>query len=229
MKNKTIITINIIGALIVAGFNLLFFLTPLNWEENKETLWSVYAFTMLVFFSVFIINIIFFNCKDIKTKFSLMHLIKTSYIWLLLQIAIAMVFIAVGQFVKIHFWISFTILLLLTLCFACMILVKALYSSKILNDDAKTIKNTSFINEIKKEIRDLTHKNEMNELTKPLERLYEKVCFVDPIANTECAEIENEILLNINKLEKEISLNHVEKANKLMLVISDLLDQRSCL
>ena len=228
MNKKISLTSILIFALVIIAFNLIFFLVPLKWDTSGSSFWIVYGFSMFIFCLTLVSNIIFFNKnKTKKEKFLGLNALRTSNITFFIQLFVSTLFLILGNFVRVEFWIPLIVEILLITVTVVLLCSKSLYSSYISKHDVEIEINSTFIISVRTELKSLCLKNKIKELKKPLESLYEKSCFIDPVSKDTRNEIDKSILSVLGKLENAIATNSTSRAIELIHDLNVLFIERS--
>lgn len=223
---KNIFAVIISFLIAIVAFNLLFFLIPFNWSLSPSCFWIIYGFTTFAFVLFFAIVLNYFKNKNKNSKFVNMHIVRTCNIGFLVQLFLTIVFLVLGNFVKIEFWIPIIPEIILASIISILLIVRRSYSTYIFRHDDEITKNSEFATSIRREIKDICYKNDNKDLDKALEKLFEVANYSDPISNPNTDIIEKEILVKVSQLRTVVHNSSVEKAIALIKDITILFSQR---
>ena len=226
MKKKSFLILSLCSLLVLIAFNVIYFVVPFNREISNGTFWIIYGFTHAFILLFWIISLYFLKSKTRKEKFAKAQLIRNVAIFGSIQFVLCILFLIVGNFIDIPFWIPLVLeIILFTFC-TILLLVRKEYSNYIVQHDMAISKGSEFISCIRKELYELSYKNKEKELKKPLEKLCELSCYTDPISKNNSEIIEKDIICKVGQLRVSINSKNTQKSLDLIYEITHLFNQR---
>ena len=141
---KNIFAVIISFLIAIVAFNLLFFLIPFNWSLSPSCFWIIYGFTTFAFVLFFVILLNYFKNKNKNSKIVNMHIVRTCTIGFLIQLLLTIVFLVLGNFVKIEFWIPIIPEIILVSIISILLIARRSYSTYIFRHDNEIAKNSEF-------------------------------------------------------------------------------------
>lgn len=225
MKNKKLLISTIIFCLALVLINAIFFIVPKDLDNNCVSYWLIFAFTNLLI----ILGLCGFICllkqKNTKQKVYFIPVIRTIYVFNLIQLVLFIAGLVLFKFVKLPFWPTLLveiIVLILNLIFSLIYLFN---KTHIVSVDSQTNKQ-DFISKLRLQTSSLVRKYGNTELKADLNRLDEAVKYTTPISKQSSCEIEDEILEEMVKLNNLLSDGDYLNASKTITNIKNLILDR---
>ena len=202
--------------IIFALFNLIAFVIP---TDKTLTFWTAYAFTVLAFLLQIIVWKISFNKNDTsKSKFLGIPIINVTIIYLIIQLFVFAIFMALPMLsVRLSIIVCSIILALFALC-----AISTQASVDEINHlDEKAKVKRAFIQFLQADIEMLAEAETDAEIKAELKRLAEKVRFSDPMSHEMLGELESRIAAKVEEMKM------AENKKTLIGEIDSLLTERN--
>ena len=213
----------LVPILMIALYNLIVFSVIRNYTLF---FWANYLFTMFSFllFTLIVGKFAFPNGIMIKDLFFGIPLLYLSWIYLVAQIAISALMMALPLVPLISLTIFYTILLGLYLIFA----ISAIYGKKeIYRTERETTEKVLFVRSLSESIERTRMARSDTLVKKRLGELKEAVQYSDPMSHPSLANIENILSVKIDDLVKNVPSGSPEKILPLIEEISRLVAERN--
>lgn len=222
IKKSGLIT-GLIILILLAVYNVLFFVIPFDFSESAGAFWTSYGVT--TFLAIFMVVVVALGMagKELKSKVFGLPIIKLGYSILVAQLVIDLVTMSVGNFYEIPAWILAIVEVFLLTFFFVSLITRVAYKDTISKIDAKEYKE-SFIKELRIEIQSLYNSVNNENIKRNLNILVELVRYTDPVSNKEVEAVEDEIVNKVTELKCEIE--NEEKALVLISSIINLIKER---
>lgn len=223
IKKSGLIT-GLIILILLAVYNVLFFVIPFDFSKSAVAFWTSYGVTtFLVLFMVVVVALGMVG-KELKSKVFGLPIIKLGYSVLIIQFVIDLVTMSVGNFYEIPAWILAIVEVFLLAFFFISLIARVVYKDTINKIDAKEYKE-SFIKELRIEMQSLYDSVKNENVKRILNSLVELVRYADPVSNKEVEAVEDEIVNKVTELKCEIE--NEEKALVLISSIINLIKERT--
>lgn len=226
MKKKVFIELSLVLILLLTSFNILFFAIPFNRELSNDSFWIVYSFTIFMTLFTFTCYVTMFIKRNKSLIFFNYQLLKTTSIITLIQYALAIAILAIGNFYHIDYWIPLIVEILLTLFAVFFSLFLSLYKGYVKASNNNEKNNTSFIENLRAQTSALCSSNENEDLDNELNSLFEMIKYSDPIDYEKDDAFENDVFNKFDLLKKSVSNGDVSVSISLIKEIKKLLKQR---
>lgn len=221
---KTIVT-TLILAIIMAAYNVLYFVIPYNRDLSNAAIWITYGVTMfLIAFSAVTVCIGIYD-KELKSRVLGVPILYLGYGVLVAQFVIDIVITAVGSRFEIGAWVAVVIETLLLAFFFISLIARTAYKDTIKKIDEKEYKE-SFILELRPELKLLVDSVNAGEVKTALNKLYETVLYTDPVSSKFVIEIEDEISEKIKALKESLTTGDDVKSLNLIRETDLLVKER---
>lgn len=200
---KAIVT-TLILAVILAAYNVLYFVIPYNRDLSNAAIWITYGVTtFLIVFSAATVCIGIYD-KELKSRVFGIPILYLGYGVLVAQFVIDTVIAAVGSRFEVGAWVAAVVETLLLAIFFISLIARTAYKDTIKKIDEKEYKE-SFIRELRPELKLLVDSVNDGEVKTALNKLYETVLCTDPVSSKFVIEIEDEISEKVKALKESIS------------------------
>lgn len=203
-------------AIIVTLFlllNVIAFVIPLG---KGSSFWITYGFTVVAFVSQFVVwRIGFIGAQSPKTKFLGIPLIYLSTVYLVIQIALFIIFIVANDLSP---WITIILNVLIAGIFLMIILSTLLGRNEVNRVETKVNQKVYYIRSLQAKIEMLAVREENPIYKQALNALAEKVRFSDPMSHASLSELEAEMLKGVEQLKQaDDKLTKIEKIEYLLI------------
>ena len=223
IKKSGLIT-GLIILILLAIYNVLFFVIPFDFSKSAGAFWTSYGVTTFLVIFMAVVVALGMAGKELKSKVFGLPIIKLGYSVLVIQLVIDLVTMSVGNFYEIPAWIFAIVEVFLLAFFFVSLIARVAYKDTISKIDAKEYKE-SFIKELRIEIQSLYNSVNNENIKRNLNTLVELVRYTDPISNKEVEAVEDEIVNKVAELKNE--LENEEKALVLISSITNLIKERT--
>lgn len=221
---KAIVT-TLILAVILAAYNVLYFVIPYNRDLSNAAMWITYGVTtFLIVFSAATVCIGIYD-KESKSRVLGIPILYLGYGVLVAQFVIDIVIAAVGSRFEVGAWVAAVVETLLLAFFFISLIARTAYKDTIKKIDEKEYKE-SFIRELRPELKLLVDSVNDGEVKTALNKLYETVLCTDPVSSKFVIEIEDEISEKVKALKESISAGDDVKSLNLIRETDLLVKER---
>lgn len=221
---KAIVT-TLILAVILAAYNVLYFVIPYNRDLSNAAIWITYGVTtFLIVFSAATVCIGIYD-KELKSRVLGIPILYLGYGVLVAQFVIDIVITAVGSRFEVGAWVAAVVETLLLAFFFISLIARTAYKDTIKKIDEKEYKE-SFIRELRPELKFLVDSVNDGEVKTALNKLYETVLCTDPVSSKFVIEIEDEISEKIKALKESVAAGDDVKSLNLIRETDLLVKER---
>lgn len=221
---KTIVT-TLILAVILAAYNVLYFVIPYNRDLSNAAMWITYGVTtFLIVFSAVTVCIGIYD-KELKSRVLGIPILYLGYGVLVAQFVIDTVITAVGSRFEVGAWVAAVVETLLLAFFFISLIARTAYKDTTKKIDEKEYKE-SFIRELRPELKLLVDSVNDGEVKTALNKLYETVLCTDPVSSKFVIEIEDEISEKIKVLKESVAAGDDVKSLNLIRETDLLVKER---
>lgn len=221
---KAIVT-TLILAVILAAYNVLYFVIPYNRDLSNAAMWITYGVTtFLTVFSAVTVCIGIYD-KELKSRVLGIPILYLGYGVLVAQFVIDIVITAVGSRFEVGAWVAAVVETLLLAFFFISLLARTAYKDTIKKID-ENASNASFIRELRPELKLLVDSVNDGEVKTALNKLYETVLCTDPVSSKFVIEIEDEISEKIKVLKESVAAGDDVKSLNLIRETDLLVKER---
>lgn len=221
---KTIVT-TLILAVILAAYNVLYFVIPYNRDLSNAAMWITYGVTtFLIVFSAVTVCIGIYD-KELKSRVLGIPILYLGYGVLVAQFVIDIVITTVGSRFEVGAWVAAVVETLLLSFFFISLIARTAYKDTIKKIDEKEYKE-SFIRELRPELKLLVDSVNDGEVKTALNKLYETVLCTDPVSSKFVIEIEDEISEKIKVLKESVAAGDDVKSLNLIRETDLLVKER---
>lgn len=221
---KAIVTTLII-AVILAAYNVLYFVIPYNRDLSNAAMWITYGVTtFLTAFSAVTVCIGIYD-KELKSRVFGIPILYLGYGVLVAQFVIDTVITAVGSRFEVGAWVAAVVETLLLAFFFISLIARTAYKDTIKKIDEKEYKE-SFIRELRPELKLLVDSVNDGKVKTALNKLYETVLCTDPVSSKFVIEIEDEISEKIKVLKESVAAGDNVKSLNLIRETDLLVKER---
>lgn len=221
---KAIVT-TLILAVILAAYNVLYFVIPYNRDLSNAAMWITYGVTtFLIVFSAVTVCIGIYD-KELKSRVLGIPILYLGYGVLVAQFVIDIVITTVGSRFEVGAWVAAVVETLLLSFFFISLIARTAYKDTIKKIDEKEYKE-SFIRELRPELKLLVDSVNDGEVKTALNKLYETVLCTDPVSSKFVIEIEDEISEKIKVLKESVAAGDDVKSLNLIRETELLVKER---
>jgi hypothetical protein len=210
----------ILGSIFLVIFNVLFFV--LGGIEHNASVWLSYGFIHFAYFMLLLTSGLVRRGKSAAVFGFSLHLISMVYFFIALVIGVIFIFFAMD---------SYTVTLLVQLCLTGVYGV-FLVSHMIANEhtadaEEKRQYQIAYVKDASAKLKSLCERVSDKEVKKKVEKVYDAI-YSSPVKSyPNLAQIENNILHSINKLEEAISTGNTENILSLVNSLLEAINERN--
>ena len=212
-------------ATLLLVFSVLAFLLPF---KHTAIFWIGYGFGMVALIAqVAIFALAFYDARTAASRFYGIPVARVGFIYLLSQIAVSFLAMALSGVEAIHAW---PFILLSVLLFAAAVLGTIATDStrdEIERQDAELKQNVQMMRELQSlgaqiagQSKDLANKDE-------LRRLCDQLRYSDPVSNSATAEAENELFTLMNEIQRAVLDGDNNSVSELCRNATSILTERN--
>lgn len=221
---KTFKYYSIIWAVLLVLFNVIAFVS-VGWtgqEKYTVSFWIGYVFILLASIGQLVCAYFALKESNIKKTFYNISLITTSYTGLICSFIFGGLCMTISPF---PYWVG-VILCAIVLAFNVIAVVKTFAAIDLVsNVDDKVRVQTSFIKSLTVDAECLIAQAKSEDIKAACKKVYEAVCYSDPISNNALASIESEITAKFEKMTEKVAGGNAELvgelAEELVVLIGD--------
>lgn len=221
MKNK--LRVWIILAVILAVYTVLTFALPF---EKNAVLWVSYLFGVVAIAAqVYVVRTAFGKGKSLKSKFYGFPVAEIGAIYLLAQLALGLVFMALARVAPV--WLPVVVYVVLLGAAAVGFIAADAAADIVTEVDERTKVDTLFIRSLTADAEILLSKAKGDEIKVACKKVYEAARYSDPVSNPALAPLESEITLRFSAFSEASMAGDTEKAIQLADETITLLGDRN--
>ncbi len=215
-SKKTILST---GVIVIALFNLLVFLLPIDRNNN---FWVVYVSSMTSIILACVVFLCTLTKKSMEAKFNNLALDWVVWGYFIVQSIASVIELACNTDYRTSLLINVVILGIT----AILLVLVSTGKKEIERVDNKVNEKVFFIKELQVEIDTMIEKTNSNNLKKMLQDLSEVIRYSDPMTNSNLADIENKIEINVKQLNEAMD-NGSDDEEQLKTKITEIQSQIS--
>ncbi|MCR5333273.1 MAG: hypothetical protein K6E11_04605 [Bacilli bacterium] len=222
------IVTGLILLILLAVYNVLFFVIPFNRSYSNGSFWVTYGVTSFLIVFMAVVVFIGFHDKDIKSRVFGVPIVYLGYSALLVQLIVDGAVMAVGNFFEIKIWIAIIVETLLLAFFFISLIARTAYKDTIKKVDAQK-ERKAYMQDLRVQLDTLVGTNSIEAIKPELEKLAETVRFADPVSSKASVDTEDQITVAFESLSKAVANGDVEKAQVSIAKMNRLLNERKAL
>ena len=197
-------------------FNVIAFAVP---TAKTATFWITYVFTAVAFASqIAIWNFAFKGTDTLKSKFLGIPLISVGITYLIVQIIVFAIFMALPLTAN---WIAIVVCALILVVSAICLIGTETGREEINRVEEKAEKKVFYIKALQVDVEMLVNDETDADTKTALTKLAEKIRFSDPMSNEALAELEAEITAKVKELKT------AENKSAIITVLDSLITERN--
>lgn len=221
MKNK--LRVWIILAVILAVYTVLTFALPF---EKNAVLWVSYLFgAVAIAAQVYVVRTAFGKGKSLKSKFYGFPVAEIGAIYLLAQLVLGLVFMALARVAPV--WLPVVVYVVLLGAAAVGFIAADAAADIVTEVDDHVKADTLFIRSLTADAESLLSKAKGDEIRAVCKKVYEAARYSDPVSNPALAPLESEITLRFSAFSEASMAGDTEKAIQLADETITLLGDRN--
>lgn len=190
----------VIAAILLLVYHLVIFIMPFL---HNGIFWLSYGFTLDAFVIAGAACVIAFRSgADLNSKFFGYPVARTGIVYLLIQLVISIVFMALAAYVPI--WLGVLVYALALAVAVIGIIVKDTVRDFVLSQDMKLTKEVALMRAAQSKLNQMIALCNDVEAAAAIRKLAEDFRFSDPVSAPSLTEIEADLSANIDELQKAI-------------------------
>lgn len=217
----------IIFSILFVLYNVLVFAIPYP-KHDLTTFFVAYIYTMISFLAQPLICFVaLYKSKSFKNKLYAWPIIRTGFIYIIVQVIISVIIYILGAFISIPVWIIFVVSTIILGIAVIYIIVGLTYKEEIEKIEEHQTVNTKFVLELKIESDSLLREVKEEELHKKLEKFNELVKYSDPVSSEQLSNIENQIKIYFEEIVLLVHNSNYEQASSMLDTVYQLMEERN--
>lgn len=227
LTKRGIVT-GLILLILLAVYNVLFFVIPFDRSHSNGAFWVSYGVTTFLILFMAVVVLIGFHDKDVKSRVFGVPIVYLGFSTLVTQFVFDGVVMGVGNFFEVWTWLAVVVEVLLVAFFFISLIARTAYKDTIKKIDAKEEKK-AYIRDLRVQLDALVELNKIDAIKPELEKLAETVRYTDPVSSKESVDTEDQITVAFESLSKAVNSGDSEKAAVSIAKMNRLLNERKAL
>lgn len=189
-----------IAALIFIIFSIIVFSIPF---VKTATFWVAYLFVLLsIVVLVFIMNYALVKEPDAKSKLYGFPLAKLSFIYLIAQIVLSLIFDCFAKYIPA--WIPTCLFVVLFAAVSIGFITIDAVKEEVQRQDIKIRIDTNTMQDLRSRVYALPTQCKNEDLKKRLEEIADEFRYSDPVSSEALEDIENDLLSMVQELQQSV-------------------------
>ena len=207
-KNQTLLIL----AIVLAAYLLLAFVIPF---ARTAVFWLALVFTLAAFgVQLYVLKLSFTKGKDARSKFYGFPIARIGVVYLIVQIALSFLFMAIAKICTV--WIAVIVFVLLLAGAAVGVIAADAMRDEVERQDAQLKTDVATMRALQSRAAALTSRCEDAELKADVQKLSDAFRYSDPVTNDATKDAEHELFTCMDELERAMLDNDAESAKILM-------------
>ena len=223
MKKKNLLSMLAVYGIVLAVYILAFLIIPF---KKGASAWICFGFSIVAFFAGSAISVFAFDKKDLKSKFYGFPIFKVGSIYVAAQLALGIVLCVIGAFIDIPYWITLLLSVIVLAVAAIGVIATGSARSNIENIEKTTEKEIQTHKVFTLNIEGIIDICNNDDVKVKLKKLAEDFKYSDPVSNKNTESIEDDIILKLESLKKNVNANP-DKVFVDIQEVSNLLSERN--
>ena len=223
---KHFVSYSIFWAILVAVFNVIAFVSA-GWAAYAKytpSFWIGYVFITLAFIGQLACAFAAFKCNDAKKLFYRLSLVKIAHTGLVASFVFGGLCMIIAP---LPYWVGILVCFVI-LAFNIIAVVKSTVAiEEVERIDNKIKTDTFFIKYLTVEAKSLMAGTDTDKLHIETKRVYEAICYSDPMSNAMLAEIENQIERQYIAFADAVRSGDFELAKKSADILVQMIEKRN--
>lgn len=215
----------IVLAVLLIVVNVIFFMLPV---EHTVTFWLADVFAIIaVVIQLLVHYIAYSKSETLTSKVFGFPVAQVGYIYLLSQLIISIIAVALSQWIPVWLMVLIGVLLLGT---ALIGLIAAHNARTVIEDMEENHQGQiSLMKSLTANIKILYETTDNVSLKPELQKLYENFRYSDPVSSAELADVENDMQSQLKHLSLNIKENNTDGAIETIKILNNKLTERNYL
>lgn len=218
---------SLIWAICFAVFNVITFVTPNEIggvSKFSGSFWVGYIFITIAFVGQLACAFVAFKAENLKKFFYNIPLLSISYGGLVAMLIVGSVFMAIPVLPE---WIGIIVCVVI-LAFNAIAIIKATAVADIVSGIDEKIKvQTFFIKSLSVDAQRLMTSAKTDELRAEGKKVYEAICYSDPMANAALSDLDTQIERQFNAFSDAVKADDAELAKETAYAIVEMVERRN--
>lgn len=223
-KAGLISSIVIFGVLLVV-LNVVTFAVPLPCYD-KAVMYTAYGTAEFMILAEAVLVITQLTMGKQEHKILGLPIVWSGFIGMVAQVILTFIFYLVNAFVVMPMWIV-VVLEVLLLCYFIIQITLGFFFKQRSIEYKENLENTQFMDEFRARLKAIVGINHDENITRPLEDLYDMARGSDSVTNKKSAPTEDELISKVNDLDSAIKNGNESEALNQIQTIKDLLIERN--
>lgn len=221
-KNAVRFLIFIGLALLV--FNVIAFIVPF---AKTGTFWIGYLFGMIsILGQIAVMKLAFNGTTTVRSKFYGFPVARIGIIYAVVQVLLSIFVMALAAYIPA--WIPVVIFIILFAIAAAGLVASDTVREEVVHQDAKIVEDVKAMRNLQSKMNMLVSQSDCNEEVKSaLSSLAEEIKYSDPVSGKATKELEQELLFDIEELQKVVVDGDNESALKICKKAMGILAERN--
>lgn len=190
-------------AVLLVVYSVVAFVLPFA----KDTVFILsYVFTLVALGAqIYVIRTAFYQGEGVKSKFYGFPIAKVGTIYLIAQMVLSLVFMALGN--KVPVWLPVVIYVVMLGAAALGFIAADVARDEVVRQDAKVKKDVSIMRDLQATVNALVGQCDVAELKKFAENLR----YSDPVSNEALLNVEAELTVCVNQVQQAVTDKNAEE------------------
>lgn len=207
MKRSAIRWWVILGVILVV-YNVVVFVVPF---PKTAVFFLSWAFTLIaIAVQTYVVHTAFGKGPEVKSKFYGFPIFKIGVLYLGIQLVLGLVFMGLEQVVSVRTWIPLVLYIVLLGVFAIGLIAVDATRDEVERQDTKLKKDVSHMRTLQSQAARILAQAQAGPVQKAAEQFAEELRFSDPVSSESLREIELDLSVCTEKIQKAI----IEKDNE---------------
>lgn len=192
----------VIWAVMLVVYNVLVFAVPF---PKNAVFFVSWGFTLLALgVQVYVIRIAFYQEDGAKSKFYGFPIAKIGVVYLFAQVALSLVFMALGLAVSVPVWVPLVLYVVLLGASAVGLVSAEATRDEIARQDMKLKKDVSHMRALQSKMAAMVRLTQDDSVRRALEKFAEDIRFSDPVSNAALEAVEADLSACIDDLQQAV-------------------------
>lgn len=207
--------IGILGYIVLAiafvAFSVIAFAAPFH--KTTGIFWMGYLFGVIaIAFQIYVFKCAFSGNKDARSKFYGFPIIKVGIIYLIAQIIVSLVEMALAAYFPMWVAIIVNVILLAFASIGCI--AASVVKEEVIRQDIKIERDTTRMRSLQKLSASLVELSSNPEIKGSVTKIAEEFRYSDPVSSENTITLEDELLEELEMVKKMISESKSEEVNR---------------
>ena len=213
---------------IAVIYNTIYFAVPWNWNMSTASFWITYGFTYAALIFAAVTAYLTLSKKNVSSRIFTVPVLYVGIGVLVSQLVLDFIVMGVGTWYTVWFWITLIIEVLIYGIAICGVITKNAAVDHIEYIEKQSVRKV-YIQQLRVELASLLEANTMSDIQADLEKLNELVKYTNPVSSKEVEDLEDQITVAFEDLEKAVAAKEVETSKTLIAKVTRLINQRKAI